>query len=300
MDYSHIQKPDLGYRYEFSIDELDETQACVDAHGFAIVKNVLSHELVEELQESVKQVLDPDDTLGEGNSFTHTSFVEHSPASWKLLDHEPFMRVQSFFCGSDELTIHRTAAILRNPGSAPLAWHTDWHGFSDGPPQNAGDVLNRYLLPSGLWFYITGPFPRHGGLAVIEDSHVEDWEGPEGFQLTLDKRSFHPVGTEPHSYVGFDVPGLVPLFTDPVDEIVFATRTYHAAFPNRIDRVRLSCGIGFRPRQYKIDAPWPLSEDAIAFKKAFPDRYKHMVEEYTGIDNEWSPGNGSGSDPMMG
>lgn len=295
MDYSHIQKPDLGYCYEFGLDALDAAQACVQAHGFAIVKKVLSDELVEELQESVKQVLDPDGTLGEGNSYTHTSFIEHSPAMWKLFDHEPFMRAQRVFCQADALTINRTAAILRNPGSAPLNWHTDWHGFAEGPPQNSGDVLNRGPWPSGLWFYITGSYPKHGGLAVIEDSHLEDWDGPEGFQLTPDKRSFHPEGSDPHSYVGFDIPGLVPLFTDPGDEIVFASRTYHSAFPNRIDQVRLSCGIGLRRRGYPVNAPWPLSESAQAFMKNFPRHLQPMVDGYVGIDTTWQ-----GDGAMMG
>ena len=294
MDYSHIRKPDLGYPYEFGTDELDAAQACVEAHGFAIVKNVLTEALVEELQESVKQVLDPDGALGEGNSYTHASFIEHSPALWKMLDHEPFMRAQRVFCQADELTINRTAAILRNPGSAPLQWHSDWQGHYEGPPRSSGDVLNRGPWPSGLWFYITGSHPMHGGLAVIEDSHVEDWEGPEGFQLTPDRRSFHPEGTEPHSYVGFDIPGLVPLFTDPRDEIVFAARTYHSAFSNRIDRVRLSCGVGLRPRAYPVDAPWPLSETAQEFVKAFPQHLQQMVEDYVGIDIEWR------GDAMMG
>ncbi|MCY3904407.1 MAG: phytanoyl-CoA dioxygenase family protein [Caldilineaceae bacterium] len=292
MDYSHIKKPDLGYPYEFSLDELDAAQACVEAHGFAIVKDVLPTALVEELQASVKEVLDPDGALGEGNSFTHTSFIEHSPTMWKMLDHEPFMKAQRVFSQAEELTINRSAAILRNPGSDPLRWHSDWRGFSRRPPIDAGDVLNRGPWPSGLWFYITGSHPTHGGLAVIEDSHVEDWEGPEGFQLTPDRGSFHPVGTEPHGHIGFDVPGLVPLFTDPCDEIVFADRTYHSAFPNRVDRVRLSCGVGFRPRGYPLNAPWPLSETARAFIKAIPEHLKPMVEEYVGIDTSWR-GDGS-------
>ncbi len=287
MDYSHIQKPELGYPYEFNLDELDAAQACVEAHGFAVVKNVLPAALVEELQESVKAVLDPDGALGEGNSFTHTSFIEHSPTMWKMFDHEPFFRTQQVFCQAQELTINRTAAILRNPGSEPLRWHSDWRGFSRRPPNDSGDVLNRGPWPSGLWFYITGSHPTHGGLAVIEDSHVEDWEGPEGFQLTPDRGSFHPVGAEPHGHIGFDVPGLVPLFTDPGDEIIFAARTYHSAFPNRVDRVRLSCGVGFRPRGYPVNAPWPLSETAQAFIKSFPEHLKPMVEDYVGIDNSW-------------
>ncbi len=287
MDYSTVQKPELGYRYEFDLDELDAAQACVDAHGFAVVKKVLSDELVTELQESVRQVLDPDGALGSGESYTHTSFIEHSPAMWKLFDHEPFMRAQRVFCQADELTINRTAAILRNPGSSPLSWHTDWHGFTQGAPQDPGDVLNRGPWPSGLWFYITGSHPKHGGLAVIEDSHAPDWTGPEGFELTPDRRSFHPEGSEPHSYVGFDMPGVVPLFTEPGDEIIFAARTYHSAFPNRIDRVRLSCGIGFRPRGYPVHAPWPLSESAQAFVKALPQHLHPLVEDYVGIDPQW-------------
>ena len=287
MDYSHIQEPELDYRYEFGLDELDDAQACVEAHGFAIVKNVLTYALVEELQESVKQILDPDGTLGEGNSYTHASFIEHSPTLWKMLDHEPFMRAQRVFCQADELTIHRTAAILRNPGSAPLRWHSDWGGYHQGPPRDPGDVLNRGPWPSGQWFYITGSHPMHGGLAVIEHSHLEDWEGPEGFQLTPDRRSFHPQGSEPHHYVGFDIPGLVPLFTDPVDEIIFAARTYHSAFPNRIDRVRLSCGIGFRPRGFPMDTPWALSESAQAFLNSLPQHLQHLAEDYVGIDTSW-------------
>ena len=295
MDYSHIQKPDLGYRYEFTLDELDAAQACVEAHGFAIVKRVLSDELVAELQQSVKQVLDPNDTLAAGNSYTHSSFIEHSPAMWKLFDHEPYMQAQRTFCQTEELAILRTAAILRNPGSAPLPWHSDFCGFSNGARTFSGDVLNRGPWHSGLWFYITGSRPIHGGLAVIEDSHIEGWQGPEGFQLTPDQRSFHRPGSEPHRHVGFDVPGVVPIFADPCDQIVFASRTYHAAFPNRIDRVRLSCAIIFRPRDFKIEAPWPLSQDAQAFLKAFPRRLQPFVEGYVGIDDDWS-----GDDAMMG
>ena len=162
---------------------------------------------------------------------------------WKLFDHEPYMQAQRTFCQTEELAILRTAAILRNPGSAPLPWHSDFCGFSNGARTFSGDVLNRGPWHSGLWFYITGSRPIHGGLAVIEDSHIEGWQGPEGFQLTPDQRSFHRPGSEPHRHVGFDVPGVVPIFADPCDQIVFASRTYHAAFPNRIDRVRLSCAI---------------------------------------------------------
>ncbi|MBV7333487.1 phytanoyl-CoA dioxygenase family protein [Chloroflexi bacterium TSY] len=287
MNTDHVQKPELGYRYEFGLDELDAAQACVEAHGFAVVKNVLPQEMVEELKESVLEVLDPNGALGPGESHTHLSFIEHSSALWKALDHEPFMRAQSVFCQATELTINRTAAIIRNPGSEPLRWHSDWCGFSNGAPQFSGDILNRGPWPSGLWFYLTGSNPKHGGLAVIEDSHISNWSGPEGFELTADRRSFMRLGGDTEGYVGFDVPGVVPLFTEPGDEIVFASRTYHAAFSNQTDQVRLSCGVGLRPRSYRIEAPWPLAESAQAFVKALPTHLQPMVENYVGIDPSW-------------
>lgn len=287
MDPDSIPKPNLPYRYEFSLDELEAASACVEAHGFGVLKQVLPPAMVEDLQTAVVQAVDPDGQLGPGQSRTHLSFIEAAPAAWKLLEYEPFMRIHRFLNGTDHLTVHRTAAIIRKPGSAPVGWHSDWRGFDQGPPRQSSDVLNRGPWLSGKWLYLTGSRPVHGGLCVIADSHVEGWSGPEGFRLTDDRTSFYPADAEPQRYNGFDVPGLVPLFTDPGDMILFAHRTYHAAFPNRTDEVRLSCALGFRPKDYKIDAPWPLTETAKAFKAAFPAHLQDYVEEYTGIDPQW-------------
>ena len=65
MSKDNFQPADLPYRYEFEADELSAIKVCHDEHGFAIVKNMLSPDYVEELKESVSQVLDQagDDTL---------------------------------------------------------------------------------------------------------------------------------------------------------------------------------------------------------------------------------------------
>ncbi len=293
MNYDQLQKPELAYQYEFGLHEVDAAQRCVEAHGFAVLKNVLPVDLVEELKASVIEVTNPAGDLGPGQSRTHTSFIEYSPAMWKLMAYEPFLQAQKVFCQAEELTLNRTAAIIRNPGSAPLVWHSDWRGFSTEPPKAANDVLNRGPWPSGLWFYLTGSYPKHGGLAVIEDSHVPNWPGPEGFELTADKSSFYPKGSEPKGYNGFEIPGLVPLFTEPGDEIIFAARTYHSAFPNQTDQVRLSCGLGLRARTMRIEAPWPLSETAKTFINAQPPQLQPLVADYVGIDPSWR------SDSMM-
>jgi hypothetical protein len=289
MDQSEIEKPDLGYRYEFGTGELNAMLECLDAYGFAIIKGVLSDETVEGLKRAVWDGTDPDRTLEPGESRTRHAWVESGPSAWSLLENEKFMAIHHHLIGTEELTVHRSAAIIRMPGSAPITWHTDWCGFNDGPPKSSGDVLNAGLWPSGKWFYITGSRPLHGGLCVIEDSHVEGWEGPEGFNLTKDRRSFYPEGEEEKPYNGFDVPGLVPMFTDPGDLIVFAHRTYHWAFGNRMDEVRLSCAIGFRDRNHEIDVPWEIPETGKQFMRDLPEHLHRYIRGYTSIDVGWKP-----------
>ena len=289
MDQAKVKKPEPGYRYEFGVDELDTMSGCLEAHGFAIVKDVLPGEIVDDLKEAVWHGTDPDRTLKRGESRTRHAWVESGPGAWSLMEYEPFMAVHRHLIGTDEMTVHRSAAIIRMPGSQPVGWHSDWCGFDDGPPQNSGDVLNRGLWPSGKWFYITGSRPVHGGLCVIEDSHDENWEGPEGFNMTTDRRSFYPDDEEEHRYAGFDIPGLIPLFTDPGDMIVFAHRTYHGAFPNTLDEVRLSCALGFRDRHHEIDVPWEIPESGRRFLEDLPDHLHRYVDGYTSIDVGWRP-----------
>lgn len=290
MSNSQYPKPRLGYRYEFETHELEAARACVEAHGFAVLKRLLSDQNVRELCASVLDVVDPKRDMAAGASRTHTTFVEHSPALASLLANKAFLEAQAVFCGADELTLNRSAAIIRQPGSPGMLWHSDWCGFNSGPPKAANDVLNRGPWPSGLWLYITGSNPEHGGLAVIEDSHVADWQPPDGFDLLPGRWSFHRAGTEAKGYTGFDVPGLVPIYSEPGDEIVFAARTYHAAFPNTTARVRLSCGMSLRPRSMRLESPWPRSEAARAFVGAQPAAVQPMLENYIGFDPGWRSG----------
>ena len=287
MDQEEIEKPELGYRYEFGTHELDEMSSCLDAHGFAVIKDVLSDEIVTGLREAVWVGTDPDRTLEPGKSRTRHAWVESGPGAWSLLENEAFITIHRHLIGADDLTVHRSAAIIRMPGSAPISWHTDWAGFNEGPPQNSGDVLNAGMWPSGKWFYITGSHPMHGGLSVIEDSHVEGWEGPEGFKMTAGNKSFYPEGEEEKPYTSHHVPGLVPLFTNPGDMIVFAHRTYHWAFGNKTDDVRLSCAIGFRDRNHKIDIPWEIPEAGRKFMADLPEHLQKYLDGYTSIDVGW-------------
>ena len=100
-------------------------------------------------------------------------------------------------------------------------------------------------------------------------------------------RSFYKVGGEEKAYTDFDVPGVVPLFTNPGDMIVFAHRTYHGAFPNQIDDIRLSCAIGFRSRSHHIDIPWEIPDVGKKFLEDLPPHLHQYTHGYTSIDTAW-------------
>ena len=277
----------------FDADELDAVKACHDEHGFAVVRGVIGDAFVEELKDSVRDVLDPMDDLGPGETRVQHAFIEYSNCLWRLLDNGPFMETHRRLCGTDELTLNRSAAILKNVGAPAVRWHTDWHGFGLDRPQSAGDVLNSGEWPSGLWFYLNGTRPGRAGLAVVADSHRADWPGPAGFDFTDGRRrSFRRRGGAAEAYDGFDVPGVVPLFTDPGDLIVFAARTYHGAFPHAGDEPRLSVGLNLRHGRAALDPVWPVPTSAARFRAGLPSRLFPYVEHYAGFDPDWNGGVG--------
>ena len=132
QDYSHIQKPDLGYRYEFATNELDRMDECLGAHGFAIIKDALPEEIVERLKQAVYDGTDPEGTLAEGQSRTRHAWVESGPGAWAMLEYEPFMRISRYLIGRDELTIHRFGGHYPHAefGTGGLAYRLGW--FSRG------------------------------------------------------------------------------------------------------------------------------------------------------------------------
>ena len=82
-----------------------------------------------------------------------------------------------------------------------------------------------------------------------------------------------------------DVPGCVAVTADPGDLICFADRTFHANMAT--GERRYSCGIGFRPKAWRIDAPWPLPDSAQALIERMPQRLRTYTEGYTGYDGKW-------------
>lgn len=276
----------LNYRFEFQPDELSDIIECNERHGFAIVKNMLPSGMIEMLKAEVRRVLEP--TVQSTGVITHThgSFIEHSPVYTSLLTYEPYMRIARALCDDEPITLNRSAAIYKKPGCGPMAWHSDWGPLEH--PYNTNAVLNNSGA-SSMWFYLNGIDDVRGGLAIIPDSHTEDWQAPEGFEFTAGRRSFYKKGADAVAHLHMDdVPGAMPVIAEPGDMIIFAERTYHGVYPHRGSETRLSCGMSFRKQSYKTEQLWPLSESAQQFIEFCPPDIKPIVEGYWGMGGKWS------------
>lgn len=275
----------LPYTYEFTPDQLAEIKACNEQHGFAIVKGVLSAGMVEMLKAEVRRLLKGPLEASGGYTYTCLNFIEQSPVFATLLTYEPFMRIASAINNYEPLILNRSAAIYKLPGEGPMVWHTDWGPLEH--PYSANEVLNNSGA-SSLWFYLNGIEPHRGGLAIIPDSHTEDWPGPEGFAFTSQKKSFYKLGSEPLGHTNMDdVPGALPVIADPGDLIIFAERTYHGVYPHRGTEPRLSCAMSFRSPRYNPPQVWPFPESARTFMEQSPKELAPYLEGYLGIDTKW-------------
>ena len=272
-------------RYHFEPSEHSEALSCLERRGFCVMSGMIGAQLVDELKDSIDRHLDPDRDLPPASNRYHMAFAEVSDPVWKLIEHAPYWEFICAVHGTRDLCLHRSAAILRTAGEGMGAWHVDFKGHIAAAPRNANEILNRFPIPSGLWFYLNGSNPARSGLAVIEHSHLPGWQ-PDGFEIINDHTGIRRRGADA-ACQDMDVPGCVAVDAEPGDLICFADRTLHANMATH--ERRYSCGIGFRPRAWRIDAPWPLPDSARALTERLPERLRHYTEGYTGYDGTWRP-----------
>lgn len=273
------------YNIYYEKNDIDGALECLNEYGYCVIRKMIDQDMVEELKTSIDENLDPDRALPPASNRYHMMLAEVSKPLWKLVEHAPYRNYVQKVHNTTDLCLHRSAAILRTPGEPMGRWHTDHRGHIE-KPRVANEVLNRYPMPSGSWFYLNGSHPERSGIAVIEKSHLPDWPGPEGFELTPDRSTFHPIGDAPDAgYDQMDVPGCIGVVADPGDLICFAALTYHANMATH--ERRYSCGIGFRPKSIQIDAPWPLPQSAKDMIAQLPEHLLHYVDGYTSYDGTW-------------
>jgi hypothetical protein len=282
-----------AYRYEFSPTDIDTIAACQREHGFAIVRDAISPRRADAIAKDVEKYLAVERTLAPAGNDCCVDFVEHSLALLHLLEDESYMAYMQRRAGTDDLVVHRSAAIVRAPGNPAMAWHTDFPITPD-EPQCANHVLNRPQWSArvqGGWFYLTGCNPENGGLAIIPDSHRPDWTPPAGFTLQPSRQFILKKGEE-IPYTGSDVPGAFSLVTNPTDAVIFST-AYHATNPHSGKQLRLSAGLGLRPRSIAIKTPWALPEATKQFIATVPRNLRKYFDGYVGIDPNWQPSSSS-------
>ena len=249
------------YNYHFDRDDHETALACLDEHGFCVIRGMIDREMVASLKASIDRHLDPAGDLGPASNRYHMTFAEASEEVWELVDNPAFMRFLRLVHGTADLCLHRSAAILRTPGEAWAAGTRTTGGTS---PARSAPMTCSTAFPSPAASGSTSTAAirpqRHRRHRAVP---LPPWLGrPEGYAIGPDRGGLHPEGAAEAPYDAMAVPGCVPVLADPGDLICFAALTWHANMATR--ERRYSCGIGFRPRSFRIDAPWPLPASARA------------------------------------
>lgn len=279
------------YRYEFRHDEADAMFQCLRAHGFAIIKNIITADENARLSESIRRVAMVDGKLPAGQTnLYNTSFVEHSPELVDMLRHPRFMAVAKASLPGAELTVHRSACIVREPGDGGMLWHSDY-SYPIRPPSSASEALNvtppDRSTPS-IWFYLTGCKPSDGGIALIPGSHTLDWQPPEGYELSYDRRFLRKKG-DSKPLLDMNIPGAMPVVMGPNDMVLFDLATYHGVFNHQGTQTRLSCALVLRDRALPFTVPWTRPAGAQQLVDSVAADLKPYFNDYVGLDNRWRP-----------
>ncbi len=157
----------MEFNIYFDKNNLEGIRQALDTYGYCVVRQVISPDQVQHLKNEIDLYVDPDRTVPPASGKFHLTFAEHSDVLWELVDNSEYMNLRTALVGETDVCLHRSAAILRTPGDPAGAWHSDHCGQRKGPKTNANDVLKRYSMASGGWFYLSGSHPDRRGIAVI-------------------------------------------------------------------------------------------------------------------------------------
>ncbi|MCF7689245.1 MAG: phytanoyl-CoA dioxygenase family protein [Cephaloticoccus sp.] len=273
----------------FELSDHTGIRRALATYGYCVVRQVIGPDRVQQFKDEIDRLLDPDRSLPPASSKYHLAFAEECAAMWDLVDDAAYMNLRYALIGDHNICLHRSAAILRTAGEPMGGWHSDHCGRVKGPKKHANDFLNVYSFESGAWFYLNGSHPERSGIAVLEYSHTDDWSAPEGFHLDEERRYIYRNDQDEKlgSYNQLDIPGAVPVVSDPGDMILFSALTYHVNMAT--NERRYTCAAGFRPKSIKLDVPWALPASALRMIERLPTRHLPFTEGYTSIDPDWKP-----------
>jgi hypothetical protein len=182
--------------------------------------------------------------------------INHEQSFAPYLADERMMKLAGALLG-DQLRISFTSAIINQPGNARGAWHADWP-FNQ---RNAGHVPVPY--PDAVFHLTTlwmlSPFGGdNGGTLIVPGSHRSSSNPTDGNTFPSET----PFPTEQHAH------------GEAGSVLVFDSRLWHAASPNRTDEPRVALAVRY--------APWWLNLEIL---RPESDERRRMVDETGGGEN---------------
>ena len=125
------------YNVYFERGDIARALECLYEYGYCVIRKMIDADWVEQLKNEIDAVLDPECNLAPASNRYHMMLAEESKALWRLVEHEPYRNYIRAVHGTDEVCLHRSAAILRTPGE----------GMARGI-RTTGDISRNRRLPT--------------------------------------------------------------------------------------------------------------------------------------------------------
>ena len=116
-----------SYSYHFEPHDHAGALACLERHGFCVLRGMIGPALVQDLKDSIDRHLDPERSLPPASNKYHMAFAEVSEPVWKLVDHAPYWELICAVNGTRDLCLahglsrsSRDRAAKRESGPQPV------------------------------------------------------------------------------------------------------------------------------------------------------------------------------------
>ena len=240
---------------------IEEALLHLRVDGWYVVEGVIPEDQVEVIRESVEGTVTSHGIFtGVEGVGTRKGLLAFNQSFAPYLADERVLGVAEALFGA-HVRISFTTAHINYPGNARGPWHADWP-FNQ---RNAGHIPAPYpdavMHITTLW--MISPFtPETGGTLVVPGSH-RSRDNPSG------GNGVDPLKPYPTEMQATGKAGSV---------LMFDSRTWHAAAPNKSDKPRVAVVARYAPWWLNLDVLMPGSVERT-----------RMVDETGGRENEVPP-----------
>ncbi len=223
---------------EFVFPELQGISDAYDRDGFAIVRQVLDSELLEELNRHIDWLIERHPELEPEGLGCH--LIADDPFWVRFLSDPHLLDVAEALIGPD-IALFAADYICKPPRTGKgVQWHQDGHYWPLEP-----------LEVTTAWFAVTESVPQNGGVRVIPGSHLI------GLQKHAATREDHLLLKKVDPAV-VDESKAIDIELDPGDISVHHPLILHGSEPNTSDRWRRGGSIQYMPATTLVTKQdWP-------------------------------------------